>query len=140
MPLLSLVFSLLLHLSSIPLYPFTDSARKKDFIHSWANLVGPCSYCRIQMSKKDFDGKENKWKGGVEQKTTSGRWERSGKAQSSNILSLAQCAFAQSIMERKSLSNIINISSSPGYAHTHKWLRFHSCGLLLYQHNLELYL
>lgn len=43
-------------------------------------------------------------------------------------------------MERKSLSNIINISSSSGYAHTHKWLKFHSCGLLLYQHNLELYL
>lgn len=81
-------------------------------------------------------------KGRVEQKTASGRWGRCRKAQSceENILSLAEYAFAQSIMERKSLSNIINISSSSGYAHTHKWLKFHSCGLLLYQHNLELYL
>lgn len=47
---------------------------------------------------------------------------------------------AQSIMERKSLSSAINTSPSPGYTQTHKWLRFHSCGLLLYHRNLELYL
>lgn len=51
----------------IPLYPVTDSARKKDsecIIPSWENPVAPCSCCPIQMSKKDFDGKENKRKGG----------------------------------------------------------------------------
>lgn len=128
------IFSLLLHLPPVALYPVTDSARKKDseyIFPSWENLVSLCSCCPIQMSKKAFDGKENKQNGGVEQKTAPGRWERSRKAQSceENILSLAECAFAQSIMERKSLSNIINISSSSGYAHTHKWLKFHSCGL-----------
>lgn len=52
---------------------------------------------------------------------------------------LLQYAFAQSV-ERKSLSSVINTSPSPGYTHTHKWLRFHSCRLLLYHRNLELYL
>lgn len=108
----------------------------------WLLLLSQESRKAGLEGKKDFGGKEEEWQGEKIKKPVCGRWERTKKAQpcKENILSSSQWIFAKSIMERKSLSSVINTFPSPGYTQTHKWLRFHSCGLLLYHCNLELYL
>lgn len=68
---------------------------------------------------------ENKWREGEEKKCwiRKVREDEESTATLNRIFCLRQCllqySFAQSTIERKSLSGVINTSRSPGYIHTH---------------------